>query len=92
MTYRLAISAATFRVRLRDTIAKSTPLPPALMPAAWVPPLPSELPLAALPDVRPLDIEGGLALSSWLFRKRLAAFGAGDLEAVALYRSPFDPA
>lgn len=58
--------------------------------------LADDAPASALPDMGALaalhsgDTPGGLAIGSWLFRRRLRAFGAG--EDMAPYRSPFAPA
>src|SRR5690606_33621141 len=78
----LAGRAEAFRRRLRTWGSAGTPAPRFI---------PVELPVAgALAGAVPTDVEGGLQISSWFFRRRLAAIAdGGDM---ALYRSPFDPA
>ncbi|MDO8900133.1 MAG: hypothetical protein Q7V15_02135 [Phenylobacterium sp.] len=84
MTDRTVSDAAhAFRQRLAAWGTTMAPAVPAEVPTA--------LPVGGLlAGVHPLDVEGGLALSSAMFKRRLKAMGEG--RDVALYRSPFDPA
>lgn len=76
-------AAQAFRQRLAAWGAPTSPAGPIETPTA--------LPVGGLlAGAHPLDVEGGLAISSAMFARRLKATGEG--RDVALYRSPFDPA
>lgn len=76
-------AAQAFRRRLAAWGGPTAPTGPAEVP--------TELPVGGLlAGTHPLDVEGGLAISSAMFARRLKAMGEGGN--VALYRSPFDPA